>query len=176
MRNLVYKTTVKDSEKGYFSDITLGYNDLVQDGGRIVKVSTYLKKHGKDGVIALLPYYDLEDEILEEYHIHLQTPADRARRDKEKLAKKETNQVDNAQDCTSVAAPEEDVFESTATEDEDDYMTSGVDEEDYMDSVLYDPEDEPWDSSSSFYEETGWRNHPFGGVSVGTFRKRTYKR
>lgn len=172
MRNSIIKTVIKDSEGEYFSGVTLGKNDLVWDGGREIKVSTYLRRYGKDGVIELLSYYDLEDEILEEYHIHLQTPADKARREKENLVKENAEQKNGVQDCTSVSAPEGEDFETTASEVvEDDYLTSDVNEEDYMNSVLYDPEDDPVDSSFYNPSETGWETHPFGGVPVGTVRR-----
>lgn len=169
MRNIIYKTVIKDSEEDYFSGITLGKDDLVKDGGRDVKVSTFLRKYGKDGVIELLSYYDLDEEILEEYHIHHQTPAEKAMREKEKALKAKTGQAINVQDCTSVSASEEEVYETSATElGEEDYRTP---EEDYMNSVLYDSEDDPMDSSFYYPLETGWENHPYGGVPVGTVRK-----
>ena len=172
MRNVIYKTVIKDSEDGYFNRITLGKNDLIMDGGREVKVSTYLRKYGKEGVIELLSYYDLEDEILEEYHIHLQTSAEKARREKERLEKEKAEQINNVQRCTSVSAPEEEIFETTATEVvEDDFKTSDVNEEDYMNSVLYDPEDDPVDTSFYNPSDAGWDTHPFGGLPVGTVRK-----
>lgn len=172
MRNVIFKTVIKDSENGYFNRITLGKDDLIMDGGREVKVSTYLRKYGKEGVIELLSYYDLEDEILEEYHIHLQTPAEKARREKERLDKEKAEQINNIQRCTSVSAPEEEIFETTATEVvEDDFKTSDVNEEDYMNSVLYDPEDDPVDTSYYNPSNAGWDTHPFGGAPMGTVRK-----
>ena len=172
MRDVIFKTVIKDSEDEYFNEFTLGKNDLIMDGGREVKVSTYLRRYGKDGVIELLSYYDLEDEILEEYHIHLQTSADKARREKERLEKEKAEQINNVQRCTSVSAPEEEIFETTATEVvEDGFKTSGVNEEDYMNSVLYDPEDDPVDTSFYNPYDAGWDTHPFGGVPVGTVRK-----
>lgn len=172
MKNVVYKTVIKDSKEGYFSGVTLGKDDIIKDGGHNVKVSTFLKRHGKEGVIALLPYYDLEDEILEEYHIHLQTPAEKARREKEKLEKEKVEQMNIVQDCTTVVAPDEEVFETSVTEvEENDNWASDLNEEDYMNSVLYDAEDDPLDSSFYYPIETGWDNHPYGGVPVGTVRK-----
>lgn len=168
MGKVNYKTVIKDSEGEYFSGITLGKNDLVLDGGREVKVYTYLKKYGKDGVIRLLHYYDLDEEILKEYHIHKQTPEEKTRRENEKLVKGKTE----VQDCISVSTLEEDIFETTDTEIvEDDYRTPDYNKEDHMNSVLYDPEDDPVDSSFYNPSETGWENHPFGGVPVGTVRK-----
>ena len=172
MKNIVYKTVIRGSKEEYFNGITLGKNDLVKDGRRDVKVSTYLRKYGKDGVIELLSYYHLEDEILEAYHIHLQTPAEKARREKERLEKEKSEQMNTVQDSTSVSAPEEEIFETTATEVvEDDCMTTDLTEEDYMNSVLYDPEDDPVDTSFYNPSDAGWETHPFGGVPVGTVRK-----
>lgn len=171
MRDIMYKTVIKDSEEEYFSGITLGKDDLVKDGGRDVKVSTFLRKYGKDGVIELLSYYDLEDEILEEYHIHLQTPAEKVKREKERLEKEKAEQINNVLRCTRVSAPEEESFETSATEVvEDDYKIPDVNE-DYRNSVLFDPEDDPEEYSFYNPSETGWENHPFGGAPVGTVRK-----
>lgn len=170
MREIKFKSVIKDSKEEYFSGVTLGKDDIIKDGGHNVKVSTFLKRHGKEGVIALLPYYDLDEEILEEYHIHLQTPAERARREKENAHKVKTEQLNKVQDCTSVSSYEEEVYETTATEvDEDDCIT--LEEEDYMNSVLYDSEDDPVDSSFYNPSETSWEHHPYGGIPVGTVRK-----
>lgn len=177
MRNIIYKTVINDSKEGYFSGVTLGKNDIIKDGGHKVKVSTFLKRHGKEGVIALLPYYDLEEEILEEYHIHLQTPAEKARRKKEKLEHEKSEQMNNIQDCSNIAAPEEDVFETFVTEvEEDDNWPSDLNEEDYLNSVLFDEEDDPMDSPFFYPSDTGWENHPYGGVPVRTVRKPFFKR
>ena len=172
MRNVIYKTVINDSKEGYFSGVTLGKDDIIKDSGHKVKVSTFLKRHGKEGVIALLPYYDLEEEILEEYHIHLQTPAEKARREKEKLEQEKAEQMNNVQDNTTVTALEKEAFETSITEvEEDDNWASHLCEEDYMNSVLYDSEDDPVDSSFYNPSETGWEHHPYGGVPVGTVRK-----
>ncbi len=172
MKDSIIKTVCRDSKGEYFNEVTLGKNDLVWDGGREIKVSTYLRRYGKDGVIELLSYYDLEDEILEEYHIHLQTPAEKARREREKLVKENAEQKNGVQDCTSVSVLEGENFETTATEVvEDDYLALDVYEEDYINNVLYDPEDDPVDSSFYNPSETSWENHPYGGVSVRTVRK-----
>ena len=172
MRNIIYKTVINDSKEGYFSGVTLGKNDIIKDGGHKVKVSTFLKRHGKEGVIALLPYYDLEEEILEEYHIHLQTPAEKARREKEKLEQEKAEQMNNVQDNTTVTALEKEVFETSITEvEEDDNWASHLCEEDYMNSVLYDSEDDPMDSSFFYPCDSGWESHSYGGVPVGNVRK-----
>lgn len=173
MRDIKFKSVIKDSKEEYFSGVTLGKDDIIKDGGHNVKVSTFLKRHGKEGVIALLPYYDLEDEILEEYHIHLQTPAERARREKEKLEQEKAEQMNIVQDNTTVTALEKEVFETSITEedDDDDNWASHLCEEDYMNSVLYDSEDDPMDSSFFYPCDSGWESHPYGGAPIGTVRK-----
>lgn len=173
MREIKFKSVIKDSKEEYFSGVTLGKDDIIKDGGHNVKVSTFLKRHGKEGVIALLPYYDLEDEILEEYHIHLQTPAERARREKEKLEQEKAEQMNIVQDNTTVTALEKEVFEPSITEeeDDDDNWASHLCEEDYMNSVLYDSEDDPMDSSFFYPCDSGWESHPYGGAPIGTVRK-----
>ena len=172
MREIKFKSVIKDSKEEYFCGVTLGKDDIIKDGGHNVKISTFLKRHGKEGVIALLPYYDLEEEILEEYHIHLQTPAEKARREKEKLEQEKAEQMNNVQDNTTVTALEKEAFETSITEvEEDDNWASHLCEEDYMNSVLYDSEDDPVDSSFYNPSETGWEHHPCGGLPVGTVRK-----
>lgn len=173
MRDIKFKSVINDSKEEYFSGVTLGKDDIIKDGGHNVKVSTFLKRHGKEGVIALLPYYDLEDEILEEYHIHLQTPAERARREKEKLEQEKAEQMNIVQDNTTVTALEKEVFETSITEeeDDDDNWASHLCEEDYMNSVLHDSEDDPMDSSFFYPCDSGWESHPYGGAPIGTVRK-----
>ena len=177
MREIKFKSVIKDSKEEYFSGVTLGKDDIIKDGGHNVKVSTFLKRHGMEGVIALLPYYDLEEEILEEYHIHLQTPAEKARREKEKLEQEKVEQMNNVQDNATVSVPEEEIFETSVTEvEEDDNWAYDLNEEDYLNSVLFDEEDDPMDSPFFYPSDTGWENHPYGGVPVRTVRKPFLKR
>lgn len=159
-----------------FKKITLGKKDKTQEGlfpnKNIKKVTTILKKFGKKGVIRLLHYYDLDEEILKEYHIHKQTPEETMRRENERLEKEKSEQMNTVQDSTNVSAHEEEIFETTTTDVvEEDYLTSDITEEDYMNSVLYDPEDDPVDTSFYNPSDAGWENHPFGGVPVGAVRK-----
>jgi hypothetical protein len=159
-----------------FKKITLGKKDKTQEGlfpnKNIRRVKTILKKFGKKGVIRLLHYYDLDEEILKEYHIHKQTPDEKIRRENERLEKEKSEQMTTVQDATSVFALEEEVFETTTTEVvEDDYKNTDANQEDYINSVLYDPEDDPVDSSFYNPSETGWEHHPYGGAPVRTMRK-----
>ena len=97
----------------------------------------------------------------------------KARREKEKLEQEKAEQMNNVQDNTTVTALEKEVFETSITEeeDDDDNWASHLCEEDYMNSVLYDSEDDPVDSSFYNPSETGWEHHPCGGLPVGTVRK-----
>lgn len=173
MRNVIYKTVIRDSEDEYFSGVTLGKNDTIQiSANHEVTVGTYLKKFGKEGVIDLLSSFNLEDDILEEYHIHLQTPAEKAKREREMLVKENAELKSGVKNSINVSAPQEGVFETTATEIvDDDYMSLDVYEEDYINNVLYDSEDDPVDSSFYNPSDAGWETHPFGGVPVGNVRK-----
>ncbi len=180
MRNIEISFDIREEFHDVpFKKITLGKKDKTQEGlfpnKNIKKVTTILKKFGKKGVIRLLHYYDLDEEILEEYHIHKQTLDEKTRREKERRVKEKTEQKNTVQDCTSVSTPEEKGFETTTTEIvEDEYMTPIVNDEDYKNSVLYDPEDDPMDSSILNPSEAGWENHPYGGVPVGNVRRPIY--
>ena len=146
MKQQTIKTVFRDTDIKYFSGKTLGKSDLVFRDGHKIKVSTYLKKYGKIGVWDLLHEFDLEEDILKEYHIHKETPEEKAIRMK-KPQKKETVLVENVQESTSVSSPVEDFVTTTTDIVEDDYMTLDVNKKDYMNSVLYDPEDPPMDTS-----------------------------
>lgn len=175
MRQLAITNVFRDSEKEYFSGRTLGKDDLIVRDGRRMKVSTYLKRHGKDGVWDLLHYFDLEDEILEEYNIHAMTAEEYAMR-MQKLNEVENVPVENIQESTSVSSPVQEDFVTSTTTDivENDNRTPDVIKEDYMNSVLYDPEDPPVDPSFYNPSKTGWNYHPSTGVPVGTMRKPNY--
>ena len=146
MENFVCKIVFRDSKEKYFKGITLGNDDLIKDGGHEVKVRTYLKKHGKEGVFELLHEYDLTEDILEEYHIH-----------KKILKEEKTNLVEDVQERTSISSPMEEEFEITTTTDsEEQYQDSSL-------SVFFDAEDDPIDLP--------FHDHPFGGVARTNVRK-----
>ena len=133
-------TDFRDKEEVYFTGITLGKNDLVKVGVYStygMKVSTVLKRYGKEGVMKLLVYYDLDEEILDEYHIHRLTP--------EEKEMKGVEQMDKIQENTNVSVPVEETFETTTTQDMEEESPEmeeyvGNDYRNYP--VLYDPEDE----------------------------------
>lgn len=88
-----------------YTNVTLGEKDKVQRGifpNNITKVETILKRFGKEGVIKLLHYYDLDDKILHEYHI--------LKREDVIVEKKDMVQEENIE-----STPVEDGFETTAT-------------------------------------------------------------
>ena len=126
------KTDFRESEEVYFTGITLGRNDIVRVGvysTHGMKVSTVLERYGKKGVMDLLLYYDLEEEILVEYHIHRLSP-------EKKELREGLEQMNKVQ---------EETFETTTTQDvEEEYL----EQEEYVGydywiyPVLYDPEDE----------------------------------
>jgi len=142
MRNIEVKTVFREFEGEYFTGITLGKNDIVKVGvysRHRMKVSTILNRYGKKGVLNLLINYDLEEEILEEYHIHKLTPEEKEMREK-------LEQMNKVQEDTNVSVTVGDTFETTTTQD--------VDEE-YPDRknmmrgttgtiLWYNPKDESW--------------------------------
>lgn len=135
----------------FFTGITLGKDDIIKLEGYSrsgVKVSTFLKRYGKEGVMELLHYYDLEDEILNEYHIHKLTPEE-----KEKMDIKEMNKV---QKSTNETVPVEETYENTLLDIEEEYP----DQDDYWNyPLMYDPEDEdvfeyPWGIGQNKFEHS----------------------
>lgn len=135
------KTVFRELEGVYFTGITLGKDDTVKVGVYStygMKVSTVLKRYGKKGVINLLLHYDLEEEILEEYHIHRLSPEEKEMRNRVE----ERNRV---QENTKVSVPMEETFETTTTQEVDEEYPDleEYDEGDNWDyPVLFDPEDE----------------------------------
>ena len=135
------KTDFRESEEVYFTGITLGRNDIVRVGvysTHGMKVSTVLERYGKKGVMDLLLYYDLEEEILDEYHIHRLTP-------EEKELREGLEQMNKVQEETNVSVSVEETFETTTTQDVEE---ESLEQEEFVGndywiySVLYDPEDE----------------------------------
>ena len=135
------KTVFRESEEVYFTGITLGRNDIVRVGvysTHGMKVSTVLERYGKKGVMDLLLYYDLEEEILDEYHIHRLTP-------EETELREGLEQMNKVQEETNVSVPMEETFETTTPQDVEE---ESLEQEEYVGndywiySVLYDPEDE----------------------------------
>lgn len=139
MNNMNIKQDFRDTEVLYFTGITLGKDDIVKVGvysTHGMKVSTVLKRYGKKGVMDLLLYYDLEEEILEEYNIHRLSPEEKEMRDR-------VEQMNKVQEETISSV--EETFETTTTQDVDEGYPN---QEEYDEGgywvypVLYDPEDE----------------------------------
>lgn len=141
MNKMNIETDFRDQKKEYFTGVTLGKDDIVEVGiysTHRMKVSTVLNKYGKKGVLDLLLHYDLEEEILEEYHIHRLSP-------EEKEMRGRVQQMNKVQEETSESVPVEETFETTTTQDFDEEYPDleEYDEGEYWDyPVLYDPEDE----------------------------------
>lgn len=135
------ETDFRGKKKVYFTGITLGMDDFVEVGvysTHRMKVSTVLNRYGKKGVLDLLLNYDLEEEILEEYHIHRLSP-------EEKEMRERVQQMNKVQEETNVSVPVEETFETTTTQDfDEDYpdLDEFVEDEYWDYPVLYDPEDE----------------------------------
>ena len=149
MKNVKYSFDIRDEFNDFpFKRVTLGKKDKTEVGlfpnKNIKKVSTILKKFGKEGVIRLLHYYDLDDEILKEYHLHIKKTEDVL--DEQKSV---------VQERTTVSVPMEETYVTTSTEDlDEDFQEQDacVEYEPLVYSVLYDPEDDP--------EE--WKTPPYG--------------
>lgn len=135
------ETDFRGKKRVYFTGITLGMDDFVEVGvysTHRMKVSTVLNRYGKKGVLDLLLHYDLEEEILEEYHIHRLSP-------EEKEMRNRVEEMNKVQEETNVSVPVEETFETTTTQEVDEEYPDleEYDEGDNWDyPVLFDPEDE----------------------------------
>ena len=141
MKNMIIKQDYRKLDGVYFTGITLGKDDIVKVGvysTHRMKVSTVLKRYGKKGVMDLLIHYDLEEEILEEYHIHRLSP-------EEKEMRNMVEEMNKVQEDTNVSVPVEETFETTTTQEVDEEYPDleEYDEGDFWNyPVLFDPEDE----------------------------------
>lgn len=141
MNKVIIKTDFREQKRVYFTGITLGKDDIVKVGiysTHGMKVSTVLNRYGKKGVMNLLLHYDLEEEILEEYHIHRLSPEEKERGNR-------VEEMNKVQEETHVSVPVEETFETTTTQDVDEEYPDleEYDEGDNWDyPVLFDPEDE----------------------------------
>ena len=153
--------------------------------GRLVKSSIIMKGEfagesveyvitmcGKKGVLKLLKYYNLDKKILEEFHLHKLTPKEKRKREKENLEKGKNEQLTQEQVCQSVSVLEEETYETTTTLIEgEEYLDSN---ENNRNSVMYDPEDDPMDSSFYHPSVMDWTPHPYGGGVLRKTRNATY--
>lgn len=141
MNKMNIETDFRGKKRVYFTGITLGMDDFVKVGvysTHRMKVSTVLNRYGKKGVLDLLLHYDLEEEILEEYHIHRLSP-------EEKEMRNRVEEMNKVQEETNVSVPVEETFETTTTQEVDEEYPDleEYDEGDNWDyPVLFDPEDE----------------------------------
>lgn len=141
MNKVIIKTDFREQKRVYFTGITLGKDDVVKVGvysTHGMKVSTVLKRYGKKGVMDLLLHYDLEEDILEEYHIHRLSPDEKEMRDR-------VEEMNKVQEDTKVSVPVEETFETTTTQEVDEEYPDleGYDERDFwIYPVLFEPEDE----------------------------------
>lgn len=127
------------------------------------KLGSVIKKYGRRVLLEIVKNNRVDDSVLKKYHYH--HPATQ----EEKLAwANKLKQMALVQECNIVSVSKEETYETTTTleMEEERLDPKAMWEKDYMNSVDYDPEDEPVDSS--FYNPSlgGWIYHPFGGVSV----------
>ena len=141
MNKEIIKTDFREQKRVYFTGITLGKDDIVKVGvysTHGMKVSTVLKRYGKKGVMNLLLHYDLEEEILEEYHIHRLSPEEKEMRDR-------VEEMNKVQEETNVSVPVEETFETTTTQEVDEEypdLEEEIEGDFWNYPVLFDPEDE----------------------------------
>ena len=86
----------------------------------------------------ILHYYHLEEDILEEYHIHRLSPEEKEMMDR-------VEQMNKVQEDTNVSVPVEETFETTTTQEVDEEYPDleEYDEGDFWNyPVLFDLEDE----------------------------------
>lgn len=139
----------KDKKEKSFTGITLGRNDIIKVGVYGVhrmKVSTVQERYGKEGVIELLNHYDLEKEILMEYHLLPKRNED------------DQDKQDWIQELLDSPVPVGGSFVTTSTQDVDEetldlYQEYENDLDCYDNPVSYDPEDDdefgyPWGCDS----------------------------
>ena len=126
---------------------------------------------GKKGVLKLLKYYNLDKKILEEFHLHKLSPKEKRKREKENLEKGMREQKTQEQVCQNVSVLEKEVYETTATlVREEEYLDPN---EFYVDSVMYDPEDDPMDSSFFHPSEKNWTHPSYGRCVLREIRHET---
>ena len=119
----------KDKKVKSFTGITLGRNDIIKVGvygTHRMKVSTVLARYGKKGVKELLNHYDLEEDILLEYHLL------------HKTNEKEQDRQDFVQEILSLSFPVEKTFVKTTTQVGKEYHDQGQYDEYENDLDCYD--------------------------------------
>lgn len=139
------------NEEKTFKGITLGKNNYIKVEGHRMTVNTFLRKYGKDGVWSLLPYYDLDEEILKEYHIHKRTPEEKTEMEK-----------DGDQKCTVISTSEDKVYETTVSAFENGSYNRTNEEEKTNNSG---------GSFILFPSESICCDYSYGYVPVGTFKR-----
>ena len=139
------------NEEKTFKGITLGKNNYIKVEGHRMTVNTFLRKYGKDGVWSLLPYYDLDEEILKEYHIHKRTPEEKTEMEK-----------DGDQKCTVSSTSEDKGYETTVSAFENGSYNRTNEEEKTNNSG---------GSFILFPSESICCDYSYGYVPVGTFKR-----
>ena len=117
----------------------LGINDTIRLGvyeGETVK--DCIRKYGRKSILEILKYYDLDEEILREYHYRSLEPHE---------DNPEENGQDWIQEILDSPVPVGGFFVTTTTQDEDEetldlYQEYENDLDYYDNSVSYDPEDD----------------------------------
>ena len=138
---------------------TLGYSDIIEVGlyaGSMLK--TVLAYYGKMAFLEILKYYNVDDDIMKEYHCHM--PATK----EEKMAweqKKTSKKVHMKSAVHASKKTSEDVLNAMLEEySADPVVSATTDSEDdswenygYYCDVMYDPEDDPSDTFYGGQEE-----------------------
>jgi hypothetical protein len=112
-------------------------------------VGDCIRNYGRKSILEILKYYDLDDDILLEYHFRYLGPH-----------KDEQGEQVNVQETMSVSVPVEEDYETTITQEwDEEYLEPGeevVDDPWYC-PVDYDPEDDdefgnPWSPGYDRYK------------------------
>lgn len=115
------------------------------------KLGTVVKKYGRKVLLEIVKCNEVDDDYLKKYHYH--HPAT-----EEEKRNWELKQRQMVKEETSMSAPLEETYVTTVTDD----MNEECQDQDacemaasWKDSVLYDPEDDPYDSCYPYLSKWG---------------------
>ena len=150
---------------GPYKRVTLKKKDSVQKGlfpnKNTKRIKTIIKNYGKEGVLQLLKYCDLDEKILKEYHIHPLKKEEVVEEEKVVHIYASPSVIKGEVPLTSLKDSHEERPVIQVTDSKEESLSEELYEvvqdqevcDDYtpwIDSALYDPEDDPMDSYSHF--------------------------
>ena len=134
-----------------------------------MRLGSVVKKFGRRVLLEIVKCNEVDDDYLKRYHYHHP-----ATEEEKKAWEEKKKQLNLSQEGTCESTHVEEPYVTTFTKTECQDQEESFDYSCWEDFVLYDPEDDPEDSSCHYSPLEWWENYPLGEELIGYDRMFSY--